>query len=220
MIASNLISSVIPSLRPTDTVSTALERMMEFKVAQLPIVNRKHFLGLVTEDELNTLKNQDLPIEGLNLNLLNVFSYDNSHVYELIRLFSKIKLSLVPVLNQQRHYIGLVTLMDITNYTAQLFAVNEPGAVIVLSVNHRNNSLAHIAQIVELENTQILSSYVSSYPDSTRIEITLKLNKTDISAIVASFERYEYEILAVFNNSGADNNYLDRYDSFMNYLNV
>ena len=77
-----------------------------------------------------------------------------------------------------------------------------------------------MAQIVEADNAQILSSYVSSFPDSTRLEVTLKINKMELSSIIASFERYNYEVKAVFNNTQNDDGSTDRFNSFMNYLNV
>ena len=64
----------------------------------------------------------------------------------------------------------------------------------------------------------MLSSYVTSFPDSTRLEITLKLNRTDISAIVASFLRYDYTVVATYNDLKADAGSSDRYDQLMNYL--
>ena len=220
MTAGKLISSVIPPLRTSDTVRMALERMSEFKLYHLPIVNEKQFLGLVSEDDLVEAGNSETAIGALPLHLMNAFCYDTAHVYELIRLFGDLRLSVVPVLDQHKNYLGVVEIKNMMEYISHLFAVNEPGAVIVLSISNRNNSLAHISQVVEIENAQILSSYVNTFANSTRMEVTLKVNIMDVSAIVASFERYDYEVVAVFNNSGADNNYMDRYDSFMNYLNV
>jgi len=101
-----------------------------------------------------------------------------------------------------------------------LAAVGQPGGIIVLEIDNKNNSLAHMAQIVESDNAQILSSYVRTFPDSTRMEVTLKVNKQDISAILSTFLRYEYVIKATFNNSDDNNNSKERYDSLMNYLNL
>ena len=152
--------------------------------------------------------------------MLNTFTFENAHVYEVIRLFSELQLSVVPVLDQQKNYLGVVSTNSLLNFSASLYAVTEPGGIIVLSISNRNNSLAHMSQIVEDDNAQILSSYISSFADSTRLEVTLKINKTDLSGIVASFERYDYEVKAVFNNSNHDDDSMDRFNSFMNYLNV
>jgi len=220
MIAAELISNIIPPLRTSDTVQKALERMSEFKLYHLPIVNENQFLGLVSEDELIEVRDQQTAIGGLSLSILNPFVFENAHVYDVIKLFNQLQLSIVPVLDSQKNYLGLVSINNLLAYTADTYAVKEPGGIIVLEISNRNNSLAHMAQIVEADNAQILSSYVSSFPDSTKLEVTLKINKTELSSIIASFERYNYEVKAVFNNTQDDDGSTDRFNSFMNYLNV
>lgn len=220
MIALELITDIIPPLKTSDTVRKALERMSEFKIYHMPIVNEVQFLGLASEDELIEIRDQETPLGNISLSILNPFVYDDSHVYDVIKVFNQLNLSIVPVLDKKKNYLGLISIHNLLKYSAEMYALTEPGAVIVLSISNRDNSLAHIAQIVESDNAQILSSYVSSFPDSTRLEVTIKVNKMEISGIIASFERYNYEIKAVFNHLQSDNGTADRFNSFMNYLNV
>lgn len=220
MIASELISNSIPPLKTSDSVQKSLERMTEFKLYHLPIVNEIQFLGLLAEEELIEVRDRELPIGGLSFSMMNPFVYEDTHVYEVIRLFNQLHLSVVPVLDYKKNYLGLISINNILEYISDIYAVKEYGGIIVLEIGNRNNSLAHMAQIVEADNAQILSSYVQSFPESTKLEITLKINKTDLSGIIASFERYNYHVKAVFNNTLSDNGTDDRYNSFMNYLNV
>lgn len=220
MLASELISYSIPPLKTSDTVQKALERMTEFKLSHMPIVNESQFLGLLAEDELIEVKDVDSPIGSLSLSLLNPFVYEDAHIYDIIRLLTQLNLSAVPVLDYKKNYLGLVAVNSLLGYVADIFAVKDTGGIIVLEISNRNNSLAHMAQIVEADNAQILSSYVQSFPDSTKLEVTLKINKTELSGIIASFERYNYQVKAVFNNTKADDGTEDRFNSFMNYLNV
>ncbi len=220
MLAGELISNTIPPLRTTDTVRMALDRMSDFKVYHLPIVKDNQYLGLMSQEELMEVRSQETLLSSLPLILLNAAVLENAHVYDVIRLLSQLQLSVVPVLDEQQTYLGLVSINSVLTYTSNLYAINEPGGIIVLEISGVNNSLAHMAQIVEADNAQILSSYVNSFPDSTKLEVTLKVNKTDVSSIVATFERYEYQVKAVFNNSNQDNTSMDRFNSFMNYLNV
>lgn len=220
MLAAELISNSIPPLRTSDTVQKAMERMAEFKLSHLPIVNDSQFLGLLAEEELIEVKDVNTPIGGLSLSLLNPFVYEDAHVYDVIRLLNQLNLSTVPVLDYKKNYLGLISVNHLLNYAADIFGVKEPGGIIVLEISNRNNSLAHMAQIVEADNAQVLSSYVQSFPDSTKLEVTLKVNKTELSGIISSFERYNYQVKAVFNSTKADDGTEDRFNSFMNYLNV
>ena len=220
MFASELISNSIPPLRTSDSVQTALDRLAEFKLYHLPIVNDTQFLGIVAEDELLEIRNTEEAIGALSLTILNPFVYQDVHVYDVIRIFHQLQLSIVPVLDYNKNYLGIISIHNLLDYTSEIYAVKEPGGIIVLEINNRNNSLSHMAQIVEADNAQILSSYVQSFPDSTKLEVTLKINKTELSGIISSFERYDYQVKAVFNSTITDNGTEDRYNSFMNYLNV
>lgn len=220
MFASELISNTIPPLKTSDSVQKALERMTEFKLYHLPIVNETQFLGLLAEEELIEVRDTQQTIGSLPLSILNPFVYEDAHIYDIIRLFHQLHLSVVPVLDYKKNYLGLIAINNLLDYTADIYAVKEPGGIIVLEISNRNNSLSHMAQIVEADNAQILSSYVQSFTDSTKLEVTLKINKTELSGIIASFERYNYQVKAVFNSTISDNGTEDRYNSFMNYLNV
>ena len=220
MVASELISNSITPLKTSDSVQQAMDRMNEFKLFHLPIVNENQFLGLLDEDDLHEVRDTETSIGSLSLKVLNPFVFQDAHLYDVIRLFNQLQLSMVPVLDYKKNYMGMISIHSVMEYAAQLFAVNEPGGIIVLEISNRNNSLSHMAQIVEADNAQILSSYVQAYPDSTKLEVTLKINKTEISGIRASFERYDYEVKAVYNSTAADDGTADRYNSLMNYLNV
>lgn len=220
MLAAELTSNSIPALKTSDTVLKSLERMADFKLSHFPIVSEGQFLGLIAEEDLIEIKDGEQHIGTLPLSLMNAFVYEDAHIYEVIRLFDQLKLSVVPVLDYQKNYLGLIAVNNIIGYIADVYSVKEYGGIIVLEISNRNNSLAHMAQIVEADNAQILSSYVQSFPDSTKLEITLKINKTELSGLVASFERYNYVVKAIFNGTASDDGTEDRYNSFMNYLNV
>jgi predicted transcriptional regulator len=197
-----------------------MDRMTEFRVNHLPIVNDQQFLGLISDSDIVEVVDHAFPIGGLSLSLYNPFVFEDQHIYDVFRLFYEQKLSIVPVLDNKKNYKGLISINSVMEFMATITAVKDPGGIIVLEVDNRNNSLAHIAQIVESDNAQVLSSYVRAFPDSTKLEITIKLNRTDISSIMASFLRYDYHIKATFNDSRSDNGTTDRYNQLMNYLDI
>ncbi len=220
MYAYELISDALPPLRTSDSIQKVLDRMTEFRVNHLPIVNDQQFLGLLSDEDLIGESDYSMAIGSLSLSLHNAFVFAEQHIYDVIRLFYEQKLSLVPVLDINSNYKGVISINTMMEHIATITSVREPGGIIVLEINNRNNSLAHISQIVESDNAQILSSYVQSFPDSTRLEVTLKLNRTDLSSVIASFLRYDYTILATFNDTKAHSGTSDRYDQLMNYLDI
>lgn len=220
MLASELLSTAMPPLRTSHTIQQVVDRMIEFRVRHLPIVNDEQFIGLVSEDDLVEYTDYQLPVGDVLLSLVNPYVIETQHIYDVIRLFYEQQLTVVPVLDIHKNYLGLISINSMNEYFARITSVAEPGGIIVLEITNRNNSLAHMAQIVESDNAQVLSSYIRSFPDSTRLEVTLKVNKQDISGIVASFMRYNYTVQATFNYTPIDDDSMNRFDSFMNYLNL
>jgi len=220
MIARELISDVIPPVKTSDTIQKVLDRMAEFRVNHMPIVDSEVFIGLISDDDLIEISNYSDTIAGINLSLNNTSVNQDQHIYDIIRLFDEKRLTLVPVIDGTRNYLGVISINSMMEYFASITSVKEPGGIIVLELNNSNNSLAHIAQIVESNNARILSSYITSFTDSTKLEATIKVNRTDISSIVASFIRYDYMVLATYNDIKADDSISGRYDQLMNYLNL
>jgi len=52
------------------------------------------------------------------------------------------------------------------------------------------------------------------------LEVTIKINRTDLSAIIQTFNRYNYTIKASFHQSEYVDDLKDRFDSFMSFLNI
>jgi signal-transduction protein with cAMP-binding, CBS, and nucleotidyltransferase domain len=144
----------------------------------------------------------------------------SQHLYDVIKIFSSQHLSLLPVLNENHQYLGVITVNDLVGYISEMTAVSNPGGIIVLELNQNDYALSEIAQIIETNDAKILSLYITSIPDSTMIELTLKLNRMDIQPILQTFTRYEYTIKASFAEAEYYDDLLDRYNSFMNYLNI
>ncbi|NJO91643.1 MAG: CBS domain-containing protein [Chloroflexia bacterium] len=198
MLAKDLLSDVIPSIMTSDTGIKALTWMEIFRVSHLPIVNNNEFLGLISDTDIYDLNEADEPIGNHPLSIIRPFVYRNQHVYEVISLVSKLNLSLIPVLNEQNHYMGCITMQNLVAQFSRLTGANDPGAVIILELNVNDYVLTEIAQIVEGNDAKILSLYVSTFKTSTQLNVTLKLNTSNLSSVVQTFERYNYNIKASF----------------------
>lgn len=220
MVARQLISTAVGTLNPTDTGAIALGLMDEFHTTQLPVVDDKEFLGLITDTDIYTLNILEEPVNSQKF-LLN-FSYikENQHIYEVMKLFSSLHLSILPVLDEKNQYLGCITMETLVQHIAGIAAVENPGGIIVLEINDKDYLLTEIAQIVESNDAKVLSMYITSHPDSTKLEVTLKINKMDVGPILQTFNRYDYIISASFTEDTYSENLQERYDSLMNYLNI
>lgn len=221
MIAQHLLSEVVPPLRLTDSGQKALNWMEIFRISHLPVVDGKRLIGVISDKIIYDLNIIERPIGDYSDHLLSPFIHSNQHIYEVFLTISNQKLSAIPVLDIYENYLGVITISDLAQRFASLVAVQEPGGVIVLEINSIDYSLSQIAQIVEGNEAKILSFYVSPEVDSKRMNITLKINKVDLSAVIQTFVRYDYNIIAVYmDDSEIKSLYDDRLDQLMKFMNI
>jgi len=221
MVAKDLISEIIPSLKTSDSGQTALNWMEIFRVSHLPIVNNQDFLGLISDSDIYDMNQPEEPIGNHSLKLFKPYVDAEQHIFEVIGLASRLKLSIVPVLDSNNHFLGVITTTDLIRHIAGISAIDQPGGIIVLELVARDYSLSQIAQIVEGNNVKVLSMYITSPPESTKLEVTLKVNTADLTSVIRTFERYNYEVKTwVSDNDSMDRFYNERFDMLMKYLNI
>ena len=221
MVAKDLISEVIPTLKTSDLGQTALNWMEIFRVSHLPIVNNQDFLGLISDSDIYDMNQPEEPIGNHTLKLFKPFVDGEQHIFEVIGLASRLKLSVIPVLNSKNHFLGVITTSDLIRHLAGISSMDQPGGIIVLELIERDYSLSQIAQIVESNNVKVLSMYITSPPESTKLEVTLKVNTGDLVSVIRTFERYNYEVKTwVTTNDSMDSFYSERFDLLMKYLNI
>ncbi|MGE4568053.1 MAG: CBS domain-containing protein [Bacteroidales bacterium] len=221
MLAKDLLSDEIPTLKTSDTALEALWIMEQSKVSQLPIVEDGRFLGLLCENDIFDLSEPGEPIGKLSLSLFSPFIGGQQHIYEAIDMMSNLKLSVLPVLDSQQLYMGSVALPKLAEYMGRLFGMQVPGGILVLEVNPFDYSLAEIARIVESNDARITSMYITSPPDTQKLEITLKINREDLTSVIRTFVRYEYLIKEThISTDKMDEIYKNRFEQFMTYLNI
>ncbi|MEI6487376.1 MAG: CBS domain-containing protein [Bacteroidota bacterium] len=220
MLAKDLITDDIPPLKTNDTGLMAINWMDEFKVSHLPIVNNHEYLGLISDTDILDYDITDDELGKCKLSLIRPYILGSQHIYEAIKMISMMKLTVLPVLDDELNYIGLIPASVLIHEFAALAATREPGGIIVLEMNNHDYTLTQIAQIVESNDGKVLSCYVNHIPDSTKMEVTLKINREDLSAILQTFYRYNYNVKASFHQSEFKDDLKNRFDSFMNYLNI
>lgn len=218
MIIGQLISDDIPPLKSDDSAEKALRWMDEFKVSWLPVVDGTEFVGMISESELFELDESDSSIKETQLSLIRPVLTETQHAYDALKLMAQMNVDVIGVLDERGKYRGAVTIRKIAEHLVKMAAMREPGGILVLEVNNVDYSLAQIAQIVEGNDAKILSTYVAGIAGTPRVEVTLKINREDLSRIIQTFERYNYEIKGTFHQSVYEEDLKERYDEFMNYI--
>lgn len=220
MRAIELITEEIPPLTHLDTGEKALHWMDEFKVAHLPVLKNGNFVGVVSEDDILDRIDEHEQLDVLFSHLPRPFVWSSDHIYEVISKVGEFKITVVPILDENEKYLGCTSIHRLIQLISNTAGIKEQGGIIVLEMNKVDYSLAQIAQIVESNNAKILSAYVLSLPDSTKIEVTLKINEIDLERILRTFTRYDYIIKASYHKSDFEDDLRNRFDALMNFMNI
>lgn len=220
MVIEQLISPIVPTLDPKDTGNRALTLMEENNLTQLPLVEEEKYMGLVQENDVLDWEKPEAQIGQAGFLNYRPAVYASGHPYDALRIAHQQNLAVVPVIDNENTYLGSITRDDLLKYITENSGLDNPGGIIVLEMDPRNYSLTEIARICESEDVIVISSQLFTNPANGMLEVTLKLNKTELGAVVSSFERHEYKIKEVFGEQGHEDDMMDRLKLLMNYINM
>ncbi|MBI9035735.1 MAG: CBS domain-containing protein [Bacteroidales bacterium] len=220
MYAKDIINEMISTVSVNDSGVSVQSLMDEYKVEHLPVVDGTKYVGLISEQDILSMEWPEKPIATIVSTIAHPYIQHAQHLLETLPIISNEKISLLPVLCDKGTYLGVIRLEDILYRLSNLLSADSPGGLIVLEMNVNNYTLAEISQIVESNNAKVLNLYVSSHPDSTQIFVTMKLNVTDIRAVIQTFNRYNYVVHSTFLEGENWQDLRDRYDYMMNFLNI
>jgi CBS domain-containing protein len=218
MRAIELITEEIPPLTHTDTGENALRWMDELKVSHLPVLKNGNFVGVLSEADVLDKMHLDEKLDKLFDHLPRPYVFANAHIYEVLSKISEHRVSVLPVLDENEKYLGCTSVYHLLTVIANTGSIRETGGILVVEMNAVDYSMAQIGQIVESNNAKILSSYIMSSVDSTKVEVTLKINQIELSSIIRTFERYDYVVKASFQKSEVDDDMQQRFDALMNFM--
>lgn len=219
MVARELLNPLIPPLKNTDTVEKALGWMSEFHLRQLPVVMEKRYCGLVSEDELYDVEVPEALVGNIPVSYEKVFVNQDAHFYEIMQLAGAHDMELMPVLDEQQQFEGVVSIKDSVMTFARLLTLQNPGGVIILLMESRDYSLSEISRLVEENGAKIMSVYTE--PDMANpmlMRVTLKLNRNETNPIVATLERFDYRVVGRYEHQTQEDWTKERIDSLFKFL--
>ncbi len=220
MLAINLNTNIIPQLKLQDTVSKALQLLNEHRVSHLPVVSEEKYLGLIGEDELLDIENKKISIELLQDEFINVAVHESAHFLQAVNLCNQYQISIVPIINEERNLVGTISSQSLLKALGNFSGSHDIRGIIVLEMERSQFAISEISRIVESNEASIMHLNTTIQPESGLLTVTLHINKKELSVIVASFERYDYDVLYYFGEEKFENEIDTNYRHLMNYLDI
>ena len=226
MTIETLVSEVTPPLRPGDTVEHAIGLLLECRVLHLPVVTEEgNLIGVVSENQLLDASGPDALVESL-IGFEPISVHPRTHIFDATKVIVDHNLTTLALADETGQFVGLVKRHNIFDQFARMLSTQESGAIIALEVDQRDYSLAQLAYHIEQNDVKILST-ATEHPSVSensladgRIRVTLKLNVHDTARVRHILEHYGYRVVACFSEELDDEDFKNRLQEFMRYLEV
>ncbi len=218
MLTRELISPSLPILHLHDKVFNALQMMNDCHVTHLAVDDEGKYVGTVNEEVLMQAPDDTVEIRELKDSFAAYSVNQNDHFLKALQLAVENRLSIVPVVDESKELLGVVSYREMLKQASEFVNVKDPGGLIVLEMETTNYSFSEISRLVETNDAQITQLNTHTDPQTGLMQVTIKINKTEISDIVATFQRYEYTVKYYFGEEMYENELKSNYDNLMNYL--
>lgn len=219
MFAGQLISQSLPQLQLQDKVAKALQNMSDFHVSHLPLEFDGKYIGLISEEDLLDA-DPDATLETLNENLIKPFVRTNDHFLLAVKISHDQHLSVVPVVNEEAVLEGVIGEEELFRQMATFTGAGEYGGLIVLEMERKDYSAGELNRLVESNDAFI--TQLNTYTDTVNqtLIVTIRINKAEISDIIATFQRHEFIVKYFYGEELYRNELQSNLDHLLNYLNI
>lgn len=219
MFCDQLISSEITPISLNYRVEQTLQLMDEYRIRQIPVIDGDAFLGMVSEDDLLDVDSDKLIVEvvhkliGFNVKTTDFFLL----AVKLVYLYD---LDIVPVLNDKMVLEGVVTKQTLFKHLAEMSGAGSNGATVLLEMEQIDFNPALFNRLVESNDAFITHLNSWSDPGTNRLHVLIQINKQEVSDILATFQRYDFNVRHFAGEELYTNELQTNFNQLMHYLNM
>ncbi|MEP6597339.1 MAG: CBS domain-containing protein, partial [Ginsengibacter sp.] len=148
------------------------------------------------------------------------FISSSMHFLHAVSISNLYQTNVIPVVNEENALVGTIGGQALLIALGDFSGANETGAVIELQMERSNFNISEINRIVESDGATILHLNITTRPQTLLLQVTIHLNKKEISTLIAAFERYDYSITYYSGEELFENDIDTNYRHLMNYLDI
>lgn len=212
------INNDLRAMDSQETILAAQDFFMDVSYSHFPVLENGIYIGSIVAEDLETF-DTDKKISNYKYTLEPFFVRSAMNWLDVLEVFGKNHTDVVPVLDENNHYLGYYELADSMRFFNETPFIKEAGGIIIVKKAFLDYSMSQISQIVESNNGKLLGLFVSDSNNET-IEITIKVTQGSMNDIIQTFRRYNYEIISDHNDDNYMNNLKERSDYLDKYLNI
>lgn len=213
------ILNEIKELSLLNSVKEAQNLFEGFPITHIPIVENGHLLGCISESDTQTIEDNSAPISEHTHLIDFFFATKSATLLELIKLFADNDCNMMPVLNEEKLYLGYFELSDILDIFSSSPFLYDNGVEIIIQKQKKDYSASEISQIIESNNGKLLGLFISNQT-SDFTQVTVKISSEDVNEIIQTFRRYNYDIVSEHTSDHYLQDLKDRSNYLQKYLDM
>lgn len=222
VLAEKLINRDFEPLRPNDTVSSALAKMDAWQTSSVPVIepSTQKVIGHIL---FETVAN----IPDVKTKLVDVtwrpalYTLQTQHVFEVARQMLQHEVRILAVTDEMETYQGIIEKKSVLEALSDMLNVGITGSVITVLLEKQDFTLSKLVHLIETENAKILGLTVEQPEnEESLLQVSLKLNLEDTSAITSSLKRYGFVVSTVTKEDLLQVDMTSRANELIRYLDL
>ncbi|WP_069129976.1 CBS domain-containing protein [Rhodohalobacter halophilus] len=222
MLAKELLNTDFTPLRPDSPISAVLAKMDAWHATQIPVLEPStgRLVGVIQFEDVADQKDESAPVNSIQLHN-PIFVYAGQHLFEVARLILQHEIRLLPVVDDEGGYLGVIEKKDILEAFSKMLNITTSGSVLTVDVAKEDFTISELVHLIEMEGAKILGLTVEQASgDNLRLRISIKISHIDTSAVVSSLQRHGYLTTTENRNDLFQTDISSRADELLRYLDV
>lgn len=222
MLAKKLSNNSFTPLHISDDISSAINKMDAWQTENIPVLDPAtlKIVGQAVFSNLTDVDDKSAIISDINLQP-PVFAFENEHIFEVARKMLHHEVRFMALVDQSESYIGIIEKKDVLEAFSKMLNVATFGSVITVEMAEADFTLSKLVNVIESEGAKILGLTVDHQNDnSSRLQVSLKLNLQDTSAVTSALERHGYVTTTENRHDMMQVDLTSRADELMRYLDL
>jgi predicted transcriptional regulator len=215
----NYILNDIKVLSLTNTIGEVKSMFSQQIITHIPIIDNGNLYGLIAERDMQGLDNDDVVLKSIQHLFQLFFTQANTSWLDIIKCFTANSANIMPVLDDNKKYIGYFELSDVLHFFGNTPFLKENGVTLVLSKHKNDFAMSELAQIIESNEAKLLGVFISNI-DNDKVELTIKISSENTNDVIHTFRRYDYEIILGIEGDEYLDDLKDRSEYLQKYLSI
>lgn len=222
VLAEKIINRDFEPLKPDDTVSSAIAKMDAWQTSSVPVIepSTKKVIGHVLFETVANISDVKTKLSDVEWRPA-LYTFKTQHVFEVARQMLQHEVRILAVTDEMETYQGIIEKKSVLEALSAMLNIGSSGSVITIMMEKPDFTLSKLVHLIETENAKILGLTVEQPEDEeSLLQVSIKLNLEDTSAITSSLKRYGFVVTSVAKQDLLQVDMTSRANELIRYLDL